>query len=185
MGIDSPQKGSREKAWLKRKEQEFIAYHDSHANELFRHVMLRIRDREVAHDIVQESFARTWDYIAKGKQVDYLRAFLYRVANNLIVDTVRRRHTTSLDAKVEDDGYEVPDEATRDPSEIGDARKALKLLSLLDPDARTVVAMRFIDGLSPKEISRALRLSENVVSVRIHRAIERLKRDIHKPTLDR
>jgi RNA polymerase sigma-70 factor (ECF subfamily) len=163
-------------------EQEFLAAFDEHSDALFRHVFIRIRDREVAKDIVQETFTKTWDYLSKGKKVEHLRAFLYRVANNLIVDTSRRKRSSSLDNLMEEDGFEIEDETIRDPGDIPDARMAMKLLDTLDEIYRVVVSMRFIDGLTPKEISRALNVSENVVSVRLYRGIERLKSIVNKPS---
>src|SRR5437763_398183 len=88
-------------------EAEFLAAFDEHSDALFRHCFVRVRDREAAKDIVQETFTKTWDYLAKGKKVDHLRAFLYRVANNLIVDASRRKRSTSLDHMMEEDGFEV------------------------------------------------------------------------------
>ena len=181
MALEKRNAGPKEKKYIKEKEREFLAYYDAHADAIFRHVHVRIRDRDIAKDIVQEAFAKTWDYLAKGKEIRYLRAFIYRVANNLIVDTVRRRHTSSLDTMVEDDGFEAIDESTTHPGEIGDARKAMLLLSQLEPAYRAVVTMRFIDGLSPKEIAQVLGISENLISVRIHRAVERLRVLMHKP----
>ena len=163
-----------EKRWAQQLEQEFLAAYDDHADALFRHCLIRIRDREAAKDITQETFARTWLYLSEGKKVDHLRAFLYRVANNLIIDTVRKRRSTSLDAMMEDDGFEPQDESTKDPGEQPEIREALKLLESLDEIYRTAVTMRYIDELSPREIAAVLGVSENVVSVRIHRGIQRL-----------
>ena len=80
---------------------------------------------------------------------------------------------------MEEDGFEAIDENTKDPGDIADGRGALKLLAALDEAYRVVISMRFIDGLSPKEIAHTLGLSENVVSVRIHRGIARLKELVH------
>lgn len=162
-------------------EQDFLAAFDEHSDALFRHCFVRVRDRELAKDIVQETFTKTWDYLAKGKQVDHLRAFLYRVANNLIVDSSRRKRSTSLDHLMDEDGYEVEDESIKDPGEIPDARMAMRLLQSLDEMYRIVIVMRFIDGFSPKEIAQHLGVSENVVSVRIYRGIERLKAMVKEP----
>jgi RNA polymerase sigma factor (sigma-70 family) len=156
-------------------EGAFLKAFEEHSDALFRHCYVRVRDREIAKDIVAETFTKTWDYLAKGKKIDHLRAFLYRVANNLIVDGARRKRASSLDAMMEEDGFEVEDDTTKDPSQIGDARVAMKLLDSLDEIYRTVITMRLIDGLTPKEIAAALDVSENVVSVRIYRGIERLK----------
>src|SRR6185436_372995 len=156
-------------------ETEFLAAFDEHADALFRHCLIRIRDREQAKDIVAETYTKTWTYISEGKKVEHLRAFLYRVANNLIVDMSRRKRSSSLDAMIDDDGFEVLDESIRDPGDIPDARRAVELLKSIDSIYRQVITMRFMDGLTPKEIAQILDVSENVVSVRLHRGMEKLR----------
>lgn len=155
-------------------EKYFLAAYDEHSDALFRHVLIRVRDRETAKDIVQESFSRTWLYLSQGKKIEYIRAFLYRVANNLIVDGSRKKKSSSLDALMDDDGFEVQDESIKDPANIQASREAISMLENLDEIYRTAITMRFIEEMSPGEIARALGVSENVVSVRIHRGIERL-----------
>lgn len=157
-------------------EREFLAAYDEYADALFRHCMLRVRDRDIAKDIVQETFSRTWLYLSEGKEIDYIRAFLYRVANNLIVDGARKKKAASLDSLMDDDGFEPVDESVKDPSELKAVREALEMLKSLDEIYRTAITMRYIDEMSPREIATALGVSENVVSVRIHRGIERLQR---------
>ncbi|HTR19093.1 MAG TPA: RNA polymerase sigma factor [Candidatus Paceibacterota bacterium] len=173
-------KKTRTQAWKQDFEASFLAAYDDHADALFRHVFLRLRDREVATDVVQETFSRAWLYLSKGKRIDYMRAFLYRVANNLIVDVSRKKRSTSLDRMMEDDGFELRDEAAKDPAEIPQAREAMALLTSLDEIYRTVITMRFIEELSPGEIAQRLGVSENVVSVRIHRGIARLSKLMNK-----
>lgn len=162
------------KQWAQELEREFLAAYDAHADALFRHCLLRVRDRDTAKDIVQEAFSKTWVYMAEGKKIDYIRAFLYRVANNLIVDGSRKKKSASLDAMMDDDGFEPADETLRDPADKPAAREALKMLKSLDEIYRTAITMRYIDEMTPREIASALGVSENVVSVRIHRGIERL-----------
>ncbi|MBI5645229.1 RNA polymerase sigma factor [Candidatus Kaiserbacteria bacterium] len=167
-------RGKTEK--VRKLEADFLAAYDEHSNALFRHCLIRVRDREIAKDIVQETFSRTWLYISEGKKIDYIRAFLYRVANNLIVDGSRKKKMASLDAMMDDDGYEPVDETLRDPADIPASREAVALLKSLDEIYRTVITMRFIDEMTPREIANTLGISENVVSVRIHRGIARLSK---------
>ncbi|MDB5238060.1 MAG: polymerase sigma-70 factor, subfamily [Candidatus Kaiserbacteria bacterium] len=164
------------KEWARDLETYFLAAYDEHSDALFRHVLIRVRDREIAKDIVQEAFSRTWLYLSEGKRIEYIRAFLYRVANNLIVDGSRKKKSTSLDALMDDDGFEVADETVKDPTYIQATREAISMLENMDEIYRTVITMRFIEEMSPGEIARALGISENVVSVRIHRGIERLQK---------
>ncbi|MFA7309984.1 MAG: RNA polymerase sigma factor [Candidatus Paceibacterota bacterium] len=163
-----------QKAWAKDMEREFLAAYDDHSDALFRHCLIRVRDREIAKDIVQETFSKTWLYLSEGKKIEYIRAFLYRVANNLIVDGARKKKSSSLDALIEDDGFEIRDETVTDPADKMATREAMQMLKSLDEIYRTAITMRYIDEMTPREIANALGVSENVVSVRIHRGIERL-----------
>lgn len=169
-------KHTRQEKWLRELEEGFLASYDEHADALFRHVLLRVRDRESAKDIVQEAYSRTWLYLSEGKKIDYIRAFLYRVANNLIVDGARKKKSASLDAMMDDDGFEPVDESIRDFAEKPQAREAMKMLGELDEIYRVAITMRYVEELSPREIAEKLGVSENVVSVRIHRGIERLSK---------
>src|SRR3989338_371313 len=174
--IDMAGDKPRSKRWADNLEKEFLAAYDEYSDALFRHCMIRVRDRDVAKDIVQETFSRTWLYLSEGKKVEYIRAFLYRVANNLIVDGARKKKSSSLDALMEDDGFEVRDESIRDFADVPAAREAVAMLKSLDEIYRTAITMRFIDEMSPREIAQTLGVSENVVSVRIHSGIERLSK---------
>ena len=167
-------KQSREKKWKEDLEADFLAAYDEHADVLFRHTLLRVRDREAAKDIVQEAFSRTWKYLSEGKKIDYIRAFLFRVAGNLIVDASRRKKSVSLDTMMEVDGFEPVDEHAVDPVLIPQLRETMAHLKVLDEIYQTAIRMRYFDNMTPKEIARSLGVSENVVSVRIHRGIERL-----------
>ena len=80
------------------REEEFLTLYDAYADAIFRHCFFRVYERERARDLVQETFARTWEYAAKGNAVENARAFLYRVANNVIGDEVCEKKETSPDA---------------------------------------------------------------------------------------
>ena len=157
-------------------EQEFLAAYEKESNALFRHCVARVRDRELAKDIVQETFTRTWDYLRKGKEVEHLRAFLYRTLHNAIVDAMRKKRVSSLDAMYEEDAYEPVDESPEIPAEVREEiGEAIELLTSLDEMYSAVITMRYIDELTPREIAMILNVSENVVSVRLHRGIKQLR----------
>lgn len=155
--------------------------YEAHADTVFRHVFLRVRDREKAKDIVQDAFSKTWAYLAEGKEVDHMKAFLFRVANNLIIDSARKKKSASLDVMMDENGFEIADDTVADPSEMQGVREALRLLADLDEIYRVAITMRFMDEMSPREIADVLGVSENVISVRIHRGIERLQKLYDRP----
>ena len=157
-------------------EKSFLAVYDANADALFRHCVARVRDREMAKDIVQETFTRTWIYLAEGKTIEYMRAFLYRTLHNLIVDTMRKKRPASLDKMQEEDDFEPADES-RDPDAMvrEEMKKAVELVHALEESYASVITMRYIDQLSLREIADILKISENVVSVRIHRGLKQLR----------
>lgn len=166
------------------REQEFHEAFEKHSDELFRHAAMRLSDRERAVEITQECFLRAWEYAAKGEKIRQYRSLLYRILNNLIVDEYRKHKTQSLDAllEVEETAVFVEGELLRDDSggleEAAlrfDGTRALGALQQLPERYRTVLVMRYIDGLSPSEIAECTHEQENTISVRIHRGIQKLK----------
>lgn len=155
-------------------EAEFISAYDRFADAIFRHCYFRISDRERAKDLVQETFCRTWAYLVKGGEIENLRAFLYRVANNLIIDTYRKKSALSLDELAES-GFEPSVDAGERMLKAAEVRRAFSLLSNLDQKSRALVIMRYFDDLGPKEIAKITGETENAVSVRLNRAVGKLR----------
>lgn len=158
-------------------EKAFLQTYDAYADALFRHCFFRTRNREHARDLVQETFMRTWEYQAKGKAIENIRAFLYRVANNLIIDHARKKQALSLDLLHEKgfDPKELQPSEQRTHSRIELAHVLEVVEHALDKKYRDVLVMRYLDGLKPKEIAAILGESENVVSVRLHRAVKHVQ----------
>lgn len=159
-------------------EQVFLQAYDDYADAIFRHIALRLGDRERARELMQDTFMKAWEYISGGKTVENMRAFLYRVANNLIIDTARRRKLRteqSLEQMHEDQGFDPPAEEDNSARTHIDSELVLPVLQSIDESLRTPLVMRYVDGLSPREIAELLGVSANVVSVRIHRGMEALR----------
>ncbi|MBI2594808.1 MAG: RNA polymerase sigma factor, partial [Candidatus Colwellbacteria bacterium] len=112
----------------KRQEKEFWQAYEAYADALFRHCYFRMYDRELAKDLVQEAFSRAWSsYFVPGKEVENLRALLYRILNNLIVDEARRRKPVPLDTLEEDIS-----QPTNLPEIVGNTIAGEKIMKLLD-----------------------------------------------------
>src|SRR5690348_4274314 len=75
--------------------------HSNHAQALSKHSFFKLHDQALSTDLVQDTFIKTWSYLIKGGKIDVMKAFLYHVLNNLIVDEYRKRKTVSLDALLE------------------------------------------------------------------------------------
>lgn len=156
-------------------EEQFLGWHDQFADAVFRHCVFRLSDREKAKDVTQDAFVRLWNYVAEGKDVANVRAFLFKIANNLIIDEYRRKETTSLDQMRDEEGFDVGFEVRATYEARNEAEGLMRALEGLPDKYREAIVMRHVDGMSVKDIARMTGETENVISVRIHRAIEKLK----------
>lgn len=160
---------------MRKSDEQFIESYNKFADAIFRHCYFRVSDRDLANDLVQETFIRTWNYIAKGNDIKNIRAFLYRVATNLIISEYRKRKPVSLDA-MKEKGFDVRLDNREDMQVSVEVKEILQVLDKMRSKYREVITMRYIDELFPREIAEILNTTENVVSVRIHRGLKELKK---------
>lgn len=158
---------------------DFLRIYEDFSDTIFRHCYFRVSDRELAKDLTQETFVKVWEYIVNGKVIEKAKPFLYRVATNLIIDNARKKAGKGKELSLEDlkergQIFNDPAYEEKFPSQI-EARDMLKILNNLEPEDKDILIMRYIDELSPKEISEILEQSEGAVSVRIHRALKRIR----------
>lgn len=160
-------------------EKAFIEAYDEYADEIFRFCAFRINDRERARDIMQDAFTRTWAYIIAGNEIENLRAFLYKTARNLCTNEQVRSKSFSLDEMQDASGYDPEDKQTESPEDIAEASVLRAHIAALDEAAQEVITLRYMNGLAVNEIGEILGEAPNTVSVRIHRAIQELKKRMH------
>ncbi len=160
--------------------KQFLEAYEAYDNDIFRHIVFRISNRERAKELTQEVFMKVWDYLSKGNNIDEIRPFLYKVARNIIIDELRKRkEVVSLDA-ISETGFDVGfDEEGKHELEF-ESKALIKLLDELQESDREVLVMRYLDELSIKEIAEDLEESENTISVRIHRALKKLAEVVEK-----
>lgn len=154
----------------------FKRAYDQYAEAIFRHCYFKTGDRELAKDLVQQTYLQAWTYLSSGQEVKDFRPFLYRLANNLVIDWYRKKKTESLDSLLEE-GFEptAPEEA---PSQKAEFNQALKFLNRLDEEDKQLIVWRYVEDWSPKDIATIMNDNENNVSVRIHRALAKVKKII-------
>lgn len=155
-------------------EEQFGKLFDELADSVFRFCYFKVSDYEKAKDLTQETFFKAWRQVAAGVKIENNKAFLFRIANNLVIDEYRRKKTISLE-QLQNQGWEAIGDEAGDIERFVQIGEALKLVKKLEPDDKQAVVMRFVDDLSIKEIAQILSENENTISVRIHRAIKKLK----------
>ena len=126
-------------------------------------------------------FLKTWNHIQTNSLEDSktLRALLYKIARNTIIDYYREtsnKITASLDD--EDNKIEVIDEKIDPQTRIdqeADLERIKSKLPLLKEEYREVIIMRFINDLTLEEIADISGKKIGNIRVLIHRALGALK----------
>ena len=124
---------------------------------------------------------KAWEYLQNGNEIENMRAFLYRIANNLVIDDVRKKHEQSLDA-LQEAGYDPTGANGDDMAKVMDEKEVLETLKCISKSDRELIVMRYIDDLKPREIATILGIAPNTISVRIHRAMHELKKYLKDPS---
>jgi RNA polymerase sigma-70 factor (ECF subfamily) len=153
------------------------ALYDEHHDNIFKYLWLRVGDRQVAEDLTGDVFIRMMSALPNYRLAGApFRAWLYRIAHNLIVDHFRRanlRTPVPLEA--------IEEQAREDDPLAAVDRKLLverlqHALSQLDQLQREVVALRFVVGLSLQEVAQVIGRSEAAVKSLQHRGLAALRR---------
>jgi RNA polymerase sigma-70 factor (ECF subfamily) len=103
-----------------------------------------------------------------------MRAFLYHVLNNLIIDQYRKHKTLSLDTLLEK-GFEPKAPESSHVIDILDGKAALLLIQRIPQNYQKVMRMKYVQDLSLKEISLITGQTKNAIAVQLHRGLEKLK----------
>lgn len=164
-------------------EAEFISAYDEYLEALYRYFYFRLNDRERAMDLAQETFMRAWQYVRRGNEIGAMRPFLYATAANLFKNELRgRKPVVSLDALFEDLGFDPEGSTEEEFKEAAEARELMRRIDELSDRDKETLTLRYAEGLPVKEIADLLNEKESAVSVRIHRALRKL-RDLHEGTI--
>jgi len=162
---------------MKITESYFLEAYDQYADAIFRYCFYRVYDRELARDLMQEVFARAWRRVADGEHIDNIRAFLYTVARNIVIDHSRRKKAISLDELMEQ-GFDTGTDMRTNITNTVDVTLILDTLDQFDEITRDLITLRYIEGWRVKDIAQSLGISQTSASVRLHRAMHILKRQL-------
>jgi RNA polymerase sigma-70 factor (ECF subfamily) len=147
-----------------------------YSTELYRYSVRLLGDVHLAEDCVAETFSRFLQALGRGRGPQaYLRAYLYRVAHNWIVDYFRRSPPATISLDPELAASNEADPSVLVAARMDQDRLRLALLEVT-PDQRQVLVLRYLEGFSNEEVAAALHKSVGAVKALQHRALAALKR---------
>jgi len=160
----------------------FGELYDLFADKIFRFILMKIKNKNEAEDLLQEIFIKAWQSIqnfdpARGN----FNAWLYAISSNTINDFFRRTYRKPPTVELSPDQQIASSENIQKEYSLTDDLVALrKSLKKLPPQYQQVLELRFLEDLSIAET--AFILGKSGVSVRVlqHRALKHLREIIQK-----
>ena len=147
----------------------------AYSAELYRYAYWLSRDRFVAEDVVQETFARAWTARAALRDERAVRAWLYTIVRN---EHARLHERKRLDIEDCRDLDAIEDQRLRSVSADLEMRQALHTL----PESyREPLLLQVLGGFSCDEIATMMGLTPGAVMTRLTRARQVLRRDSATP----
>lgn len=155
-------------------ETQFSSAYREYRRPLLARALYKVSDPVLSEELVQDTFMKVWVYLSKGGEVCAMKAFLYHVLNNLIVDQYRKHKTISLDTLLEK-GYEPSQDSSEKMINSIDGKAVLPLIEQLPQKYQRVMDLRYIQDLSLEEMSSILNESKQTIAVQAHRGLEKIK----------
>ncbi len=155
---------------------------------VFSLVFRMVRDSATAEDLAQDTFIKVLNHIDKYRPEFKFSSWLFKIANNVAIDHLRRRHldTISMDgapnaataADIEATSFDIADHAesaldVMEAKELGSAIE--RAIGALRPEYRSCIMLRHVEGRSYEEIAATLDLPLGTVKTYIHRARHQLR----------
>ncbi len=150
-----------------------------------------VRDRELAEDLAQEVFVRTFNNLKRYDPSYQFSSWIFKISHNLTIDHLRkkeldtisihgapdavttdRQEATSLSLESRD---ERPDERF-EAHELGNEIE--RAIGKLRPEYRTAIMLRHIEGRQYEEIAQIMEIPLGTVKTYIHRARHELRESL-------
>jgi RNA polymerase sigma-70 factor (ECF subfamily) len=158
--------------------EAMAALYDAHQAAIFAYFRARVSDPLAAEDLTAEVFKRMLVALRNYRLQSFpFRAWLFRIARNLLVDTYRRERR-EIQVDWQDNGHL----AGHSPELSAVAAQALTLekvrqaLARLEPGQREAITLRFLSGLSVRDTAVAMEKSEDAVKALQRRGLAALRR---------
>jgi RNA polymerase sigma-70 factor (ECF subfamily) len=147
--------------------------------EILQYIKKNIFDKDLAHDVTQETFARAIKN-ADSNEIENERALLYRIAKNVMFDLYKEKNKIDRISFNEEE-YIDNSNATEEII-IKDEETTLLMKSLddLPKKRRQAFTLHIVDGYTREEVADIMGISLNAVEQHISRASNQIKENLIK-----
>ena len=161
----------------------FKALHDQFRPRVLRYVARLVGEAD-AEDVTQWVMLKVSEGFAGFRGDADVSTWIYRIATNAAMDRLRLKPIATVsDAELESDDADVPPTARIGSAETAAIREEMsacigEFVGRLPENYKAVVVLSEIEGFNNHEIAEILGISLEAVKIRLHRAREKLRKDL-------
>ncbi len=159
-----------------RDQEAFAQLYEAYFDRIYRYLVLRMGNQMEAEDLTQQVFMKALESISgfRWKGVPF-SAWLYRIAHNLAVDSLRRRSRNTVDCVEEPEAVSDcnPQVELEKKLDIAELVQAMKKLTKAQSE---VISLRFASDLPIAQVARIMGKSEGAIKALQHSAILALRK---------
>lgn len=159
--------------------EAFGVLYKRYMDAIYRYVYFRVSNAQEAEDLTEEVFVKAWEAMPKFKLTEYpFTSWLYRIAHNLTIDYHRKRRPLPLVDEPESKVYFDlgPDASTEEQVAFQEEVDTLvEAVQKLEEKEQLIVVLRFVEGLSHREVGKIIGKSEQHSRVLQHRVLAKLQ----------
>jgi len=156
---------------VSKKNQQYESLVKSFYQPLYRYAFWSCKDRQIAEDLVQETFTRAWKNLHQLKNIATAKAWLFTILNRENARRFSRKQLPMVELTEEWNMEHIADQ-NDEFDKIPLQRAILKL----SDDHREPLVLQIVGGFTTDEISEVMNLKANTVSTRLFRARAELKK---------
>src|SRR3989338_3378593 len=173
--------------------EKFVKSYDKYHESIYRFLYFRVKSEQIAQDLTSETFTKAWDALGFGniKYPDNERAYLYKIASNLLIDYYRSANKNreflvgdqeimaqlaSTTGPPEGPVVDSPSTTIGERLDVGqNLDKVLSVLQDMSEISAEVITLKYVEDMSNAEIAQILGKSEGAIRTALSRAISELK----------
>ncbi|SRR5260221_2919851 len=162
--LDQAAKGDR---------HSFGEFYELYLKEIYRYIFFRVYNHDEAEDLTTKVFLEAWESLAtksREHQIENIRAWIYRIAHNKVIDYRRTRKPQVPIENNPDKNLQVAG-LESDMDNLFLSQQLAEGVRKLPANYQQIIILRFINQLSHAEVAEIMQITESHVRVLQHRAL--------------
>ena len=150
--------------------QSFDTFYNLTKNQVFYAIISVVKDKDLAEDIMQDTYVKFLEKIDQYKDGANPYAYLSTIARNLAINLYNQRKREVYSEEIF--------ETIASPEVKDDEEDIFKILDLLEPDEKEVVTLHIVNDLKFREIAPIVDKPLGTVLWIYNKAIKKLKEKV-------